>query len=58
MERPVIMSEEFKRALQKELNLTADVIVEWRQDENFFELEDYQRYHHDLAKLLDWLITE
>lgn len=58
MEPVVIMSDEFKTALQKELNLTADVIAEWRSNENNFELEDYQRYHHDLAKLLDWLITE
>lgn len=58
MERPVIMSDEFQAALLKELNLTADVIAEWRRDENIFELEDYQRYHHQLAELLNWLITE
>lgn len=54
----VMMSDEFKAALQKELNLVADVIVEWRPEENNFELEDYQRYLHDLAQLMDWLTVE
>lgn len=58
MEKPMMMSREFRLALQKELNLVADVIVEWRQDENIFDLEEYQSYHKDLSALLKWLIEE
>lgn len=58
MEKPVIMSKEFQEALQREINTIGDVILEWREDENLFDFEDYVHYHNDLAKLKDWLITE
>lgn len=56
MEPVVMMSKEFKVALVKELNTVADVIAEYREGENNFDLEEYQRYHHELANLIRWAL--
>ena len=58
MSAPVIMSEEFQKALQKEINLIGDVVKNYDDDENIFELEDYKRYASELSALKDWLITK
>ena len=58
MEPTVIMSKEFKEALQKEIMTIREVLANYDPDENNFDKSDYIRYLDELITLEDWLITE